>query len=382
MAFIVSNEMTPVELQLMSLIKVQCGSKRLHRGEIHRLQKGGKMKKPCRKTMSKVISAACLIVISLFCYTHVEAKEIVIKLAHPNVPQHPMGEGYELFKSDLEKRSGGVFRVDIYDSSKYGNFDAVVQGLQMGVLQMGSDACNNFSVFNPQLMFLDMPFIIPSYEAADLITDGPIGKKLAGALEKNNILGLGYIDIGFRQVFANRPIRKLEDAKGLKIRATHSKAHIAILKALGMNPTPVAWGEVYTALQQKTVDAIDIDLNLAWFNKFPEITKYVTLTRSFYSGHLVLVSKPFWEKLAPQEQTWINESFAVMQKFERNKIRSNESMIIQKIKETGGEVIELSAEERARWIKATENVAPSFASAVPPELIEEMRKTIREKLGQ
>jgi tripartite ATP-independent transporter DctP family solute receptor len=311
-----------------------------------------------------------------------EAKEIVIKLAHPNVPQHPMGEGYELFKSDLEKRSGGVFRVDIYDSSKYGNFDAVVQGLQMGVLQMGSDATNNFSVFNPKLMFLDMPFVIPSYEASDLITDGPIGKELAGSLEKNGILGLGYIEIGFRQIFANRPIRTLEDAKGLKIRATHSKAHIAILKALGMNPTPVAWGEVYTALQQKTVDAIDIDLNLAWFNKFPEITKYVTLTRSFYSPHLVLISKVFWQKLTPQEQAWVRESFAVMQKFQRSKIRGNEAMIIEKIKASGGEVIELAPEERERWIKATADVAPAFASAVPPELIEEMRRTIKQKLNQ
>ena len=259
------------------------------------------------------------------------ANQVVIKLAHPNVPQHPMGEGYELFKSDLEKRSEGSFRVDIYDSSKYGNFDAVVQGLQMGMLQMGSDATNNLSVFNPQMMFLDMPFIVPSYEASDLITDGPIGKRLAASLEKNGILGLGYIEIGFRQIFANRPIRTLEDAKGLKIRATHSKAHIDILKSLGMNPTPVAWGEVYTALQQKTVDAIDIDLNLAWFNKFPEITKYVTLTRSFYSPHLVMISKVFWEKLTPEQQNWIQESFSVMQKFQRGKIRSNEAMILSLI---------------------------------------------------
>lgn len=310
------------------------------------------------------------------------AAETVIKLAHPNVPQHPMGEAYELFKADLEKRSNGAFRVNIYDSSKYGNFDAVVQGLQMGVLEMGSDAPNNFSVFNPELMLFDMPFVIPSYEASDAITDGPIGAKAARSLERNNILGLGYIEIGFRQIFSSRPVRTLEDAKGLKIRATASKAHIAILKALGMNPTPIAWGEVYTALQQKTVDAIDIDLNLAWFNKFPEITKYVTLTRSFYSPHLVLISKPFFEKLSPQHQAWIKESFAVAQKFEREKIRSNEAMIIEKIKASGGEIIELSPEERQRWIKATEGVAPAFASAVPPELIENMRKAIKEKTGK
>ena len=300
----------------------------------------------------------------------------VIKIAHPNVPSHPEGEAFELFKKDLEKRSNGAFKVQIYDSSKYGNFDAVIQGLQMGVLQMGADATNNFSVFNPKLMMFDMPFIIPDYESSDLITDGPLGQELATALEKNNILGLGYIEIGFRNIFSSRPVRTLEDAKDLKIRATHSKAHIAILKALGMNPTPVAWGEVYTALQQKTVDAIDIDLNLAWFNKFPEITKYVTMTNSFYSPHLVLVSKPFWNKLNSREQQWIRESFAVMQKFERETIRKNEAMIKQKIVEAGGEVIELTPEERQRWIEATKNIAAEFSDAVPSAVVQQMKDTV------
>jgi tripartite ATP-independent transporter DctP family solute receptor len=281
-----------------------------------------------------------------------------------------------MFKKDLEERSKGTFSVEIYDSSKFGNFDAMVQGLQMGVLQMGSDACNNLSVFNPKLMMFDMPFIINTYEEADLITDGPLGQELAKSLEKNKIIGLGYIDIGFRNVFSSRPVHTLEDAKHLKIRATHSKAHIAILTALGMNPTPVAWGEVYTALQQKTVDAVDIDLNLGYFNKFQEITRYVTLTRSFYSPHLVLVSKPFFDKLTPEQQQWIRESFQVMQKFERGTIRSNESMIIEKIKEGGGEIILLSPEERERWIKATVGVAPQFAKDVPPSVIEEIKKTI------
>ena len=302
---------------------------------------------------------------------------ITIKLAHPNVPAHPMGQGYELFKQDLEKRSNGAFKVQIYDSSKFGNFDAVVQGLQMGVLQMGSDAPANFSVFNPKFMMFDMPFVIPSYEKADLITDGPLGQELAKALEKNKIMGLGWIEIGFRNIFSSRPVRTLEDAKNLKIRSTHSKAHIGLLQSLGMNPTPVAWGEVYTALQQKTVDAIDIDLNLAWFNKFPEITKYVTMTRSVYAPHLVLMSQPFWSKLNAEQQQWIRESFAVMQKFERETIRKNEADIIKKIQETGGEIIELSPEERARWIKASEGIVAQFSDAVPPSVVQQMRDTVK-----
>lgn len=326
--------------------------------------------------MKKLCALFLLAAFTVFSANSAYAAPTVIKLAHPNVAAHPMGQGYEFFKKDLEERSKGAFKVEIYDSSKFGNFDAVVQGLQMGVLQMGSDACNNLSVFNPKLMMFDMPFLINSYEEADLITDGPLGQELAKSLEKNKIIGLGYIDIGLRNIFSSRPVRNLEDAKNLKIRATYSKAHLAILGALNMNPTPVAWGEVYTALQQKTVDAVDIDLNLGYFNKFNEITKYITLTRSFYSPHLVLVSKPFFEKQSAEKQQWIRESFLVMQKFERDLIRSNEAMIIAKIKENGGEVIELSPEERARWIKATENVAPQFAKAVPASIIEEIKKTI------
>ena len=328
--------------------------------------------------MKKLCTLASFVIFTLLFCGLVFAAPITIKLAHPNVPAHPMGEGYELFKKDLEQRSNGAFKVEIFDSSKYGNFDAVVQGLQMGVLHMGSDACNNLSVFNPRLMMFDMPFLIDTYEQADLLTDGPLGDALARSLEKNKIIGLGYIDIGFRNVFSSVPVRTLEDAKNLKIRATHSKAHIGILNALGMNPTPVAWGEVYTALQQKTVDAVDIDLNLGYFNKFQEITKYVTLTRSFYSPHLVMVSKPFFEKLDAQHQEWIRESFLVMQKFERNLIRSNEAMIIDKIKEGGGEIIELSPAERERWLEATAGIIPQFSKEVPPNVIEQIKKTIAE----
>ncbi len=303
---------------------------------------------------------------------------MTIKLAHPNVPAHPMGQGYELFKKDLEERSNGFFKVQIYDSSKYGNFDAVVQGINMGVLQMGSDAPSNFSVFNPALMLFDMPFVIPSYEASDKVTDGPIGESLLSSLDKNGIIGLGYIEIGFRNIFSTRPIRTLEDAKDLKIRSTHSKAHIALLQSLGMNATPVAWGEVYTALQQGTVDAIDIDLNLAHFNKFPEITKYVTMTRSFYSPHLVMVSKVFWNKLDAQQQQWIEESFAVMQKFQREEIRKNEAMIMEAVVEAGGEIIELTPEERARWAEASQKaVFAEFSDIFTPELVEQVRETVK-----
>ena len=305
---------------------------------------------------------------------------IIIKLAHPNVPQHPMGQAFEYFKSMVESRSDNAIRVDIYDSSKFGNFDSVVQGLQTGMLQMGSASTPNLAPFSDDFLIFDMPFLFPSYKASDLVTDGPIGKGASQALIKTGILGLGYIEIGFRHIFNNqRPVTKFEESKGLKIRATSSKAHIATLNATGMNPTPIAWGEVYTALQQKTVDGIDIDLNLAWFNNFHEVNKNLTLVSSLYSPHLVMMSKRFYDGLDAANQILLLEAFSEMKLFERNKIRENEKMIIKKMKEKGVNIVELSPEEKARWAEATSVVYKEFEDRIGKDLIDRARKTMTAK---
>ena len=166
--------------------------------------------------MKKLLKVPFLVLFFTIMFASTSFAGMTIKLAHPNVPATPMGQAYELFKKDLEERSNGFFKVQIFDSSKFGNFDAVVQGISMGVLQMGSDGAGNFSVFNEDLMLFDMPYLFPSYEKCDLITDGPIGQNLAKSLNKNGIIGLGFIDIGYKHIFSKRPVRTLEDAKNLK----------------------------------------------------------------------------------------------------------------------------------------------------------------------
>jgi tripartite ATP-independent transporter DctP family solute receptor len=305
------------------------------------------------------------------------AAPTVIKIAHPNVPQHPMGQCFEKFKELVEARSDGRFRVDIYDSSKFGNFDSVVQGLQYGMLQMGSASTPNLSPFSDSFLIYDLPFLFPDYESTDLITDGPIGMEAAKALESSGIIGLGYIEIGFRNLWNNqRTITTMADAKGLKIRSTPSKAHIATLKALGMNPTPISWGEVYTALQQKTVDGIDIDLNLAWYNNFPEVNNNVTIVNSLYSPHLVMLSQKFYDGLSPEDQRLILDTFEEVKLYERQLIRDGEKEIMAQLADKGVNVTVLSDEERAKWAEATASVYAEFEERIGKELIEQVRQTI------
>jgi len=307
------------------------------------------------------------------------AGPIVIKLAHPNVPQHPMGQAFEKFKELLEERSNGEFRVDIFDSSKFGNFDSVVQGLQFNMLQMGSAATPNLAPFSDEFLIFDLPFLFPDYPSADKITDGPIGMNATKALEKSGIIGLGYIEIGFRNLWNNKKaVATLEDAKGLKIRSTPSKAHIATLKSLGMNPTPISWGEVYTALQQKTVDGIDIDLNLAWHNNFPEVNNHVTIVNSLYSPHLVMISKRFLDGLSAKNKELVLKTFDECKLYERKLIRDGEKEVIGKLAAKGVTVTTLTPEERERWAEASSVVYKKFEDRIGKELIERAKATIAE----
>lgn len=307
-----------------------------------------------------------------------DAKPVVIKLAHENVPKHPMGQAFIKFKEIVESRSNGAIRVDIYDSGKFGNAREIVEGLQTGLMQMGSSSTPNLAPFSNEFLIYDLPFLFPDYEATDKVTDGPIGQKAAAALESSNIKGLGYIEIGFRHIFNNaKPVVTMDDLKGLKIRATASKAHIGTLKSLGANPTPIAWGEVYTALQQKTVDGIDIDLNLAWFNNFHEVNKNLTIVNSLYSPHLVMINKTFFEGLTPENQKLVSEAFEEMKIYERQLIRDNEKMIIGKMKEAGVNVVELTPEERQKWAEASAGVYDEFSDLIGKDLIEQVRETVK-----
>ncbi len=330
--------------------------------------------------MSRLKTCFAALMITLFVVTSsAVAGPIVIKLAHPNVPQHPMGQAFEKFKELLEERSNGEFRVDIFDSSKFGNFDSVVQGLQFNMLQMGSAATPNLAPFSDEFLIFDLPFLFPDYPSADKITDGPIGMNATKALEKSGIIGLGYIEIGFRNLWNNKKaVATLEDAKGLKIRSTPSKAHIATLKSLGMNPTPISWGEVYTALQQKTVDGIDIDLNLAWHNNFPEVNNHVTIVNSLYSPHLVMISKRFLDGLSAKNKELVLKTFDECKLYERKLIRDGEKEVIGKLAAKGVTVTTLTPEERERWAEASSVVYKKFEDRIGKELIERAKATIAE----
>ena len=328
--------------------------------------------------MLKKFTIACLLCFLVFGYAGGAFAAKTIKVAI-NVPsEHHLAQAQQWFKKQIEERTNGAFKVDCIDSFKFGNHEALVQGLQMGVLAMIFETTSLLSVYSPTLMLFDLPYLIPSWEAADLIIDGPVGAKMAKDLERLGLVPMGYVENGFRQLIVNRPVRKLEDNRGMKIRSTPSKIHIASLKSIQANPTPLAWPEVTTALQQKTVDGVDIDVNMGWYFRFVDYAKFITMSRHIYTPLNVVFGKKFWDTLTPEHKKIFEEVTAAMIKEQRKTVRQGEIMYRERmIKEMGVEFIDLSSEELARWAEKACDVGMEFKDTVPLEAAQEIVDAIK-----
>jgi tripartite ATP-independent transporter DctP family solute receptor len=301
---------------------------------------------------------------------------ITLKAAYTNVEEHPQADGYALFKKIVEERSKGELKIELYGSGKFGYAAAIMQGLQMGVLAIGGESPGNYSVYDPSIMVLDLPYLFPDYASAEKFFLSKESFDIANNFKSKGVTLLGYMHMGYRTIFSNRPIRSLEEAKGLKIRTTASKAEIETIKSFGMNPTPLSWGEVYTSLQQKTIDGINIDINLAYVNKFHEVCKYVTLSNNNYCVLMIFVSNKQWDKLSPKHQKIVKDAFDEGLALERKKIFENAKILQEKMEEYGVQFITLPPEELARWKKAAENVGEAIEDTVRQEVQQKIKNLI------
>lgn len=191
----------------------------------------------------RLLTLASIVFSLLFMAPHSGQAAITLKAAYTNVEEHPQAAGFALFKKLVEERSNGELKIELYGSGKFGYAEAIMQGLQMGVLAIGGESPGNYSVYDPSIMVLDLPYLFPDYASAERFFLTKEAFELTKAFESKGVTLLGFMHLGYRTIFSNRPITSLEDAKGLKIRTTASKVEIETIKAFGMNPTPMSWGK-------------------------------------------------------------------------------------------------------------------------------------------
>ena len=223
---------------------------------------------------------------------------IVIKFSHVVTPDTPKGKGAEYFKKIAEERTKGKVKVEVYPNSQLYKDKEEVEALQLGAVQMLAPSLAKFGPLGArEFEVFDLPYIFDSYGELHKVTQGPIGQSLLNKLDSKGILGLAFWDNGFKVMSANKPLRKPEDFKGLKMRIQSSKALDAQMRALGANPQVMAFSEVYQALQTGVVDGTENPPSNLYTQKMYEVQKHVTLSDHGYLGYAVIVNKKFWEGL-------------------------------------------------------------------------------------
>lgn len=238
-----------------------------------------------------------------------ESKVRIIKMGHAQVTAHPVHNAMVYLAERLEEKSNGRIKVKVYPNQQLGTERELLELLQIGSLGMTKVSAASLEAFSPEISVLGLPYLFRDDEHIEKVLNGPIGDQLLLGSEKFWLRGLCFYDAGKRSFYSKtKPIDSPEDLKGLKVRVMESKMAINMVRGLGGSATPVAYGELYTALQQGIVDAAENNPPSFYNSRHYEVCKYYSIDEHTVIPDVVLISTKVWELLSPEEQKWMQEA--------------------------------------------------------------------------
>jgi tripartite ATP-independent transporter DctP family solute receptor len=301
------------------------------------------------------------------------AQERTIKFATQNPVGHPIELGMKKFAELVQAKSGGKIKVNLFPGGQLGSDQANVTALQGGTLEMVSMNSGILASVAKEMAIVDFPFLFANAKEADAVMDGPVGKKLHAKLEEKGIVGLAFWELGFRSITnSRRPINKVEDIDGLKLRVIPNPINVEWVKALGANPTPMPFPEVYGGLESKAIDGQENPLTVIAANKFWEVQKHLAITNHQYNPQSVIFSKKVWDTLSPAEKKIIDDSADEAAKYQREQSRAGMATALDAIKKGGIAVTELSPAELAKFREKVKPVVAKFSATVGEATVSEV----------
>lgn len=300
------------------------------------------------------------------------ADPIFIRFSHVVAPNTPKGKAAELFKKLAEERTHGRVVVEIYPNSQLYKDREEIEALQLGAVQMLAPSLSKFGSLGVRSFELfDLPYIFPNKEILYRVMDGGVGRKLLDLLEPRGIIGLAYWDNGFKHMSANRPLRTVDDFKGLKMRIQASKVLEAQMKALGATPQAMAFSEVHSALQQGVVDGTENPVSNLYTKKMHQVQKHLTLSQHGYLGYAVIVNKAFWEGLPTDVRKILEQAMREATAYERDIAQKENDEALARVRAAGTtEVHVLPLTERIKWWRALLPVHKAFEDKIGRDLIQ------------
>src|SRR5882724_5991367 len=309
-------------------------------------------------TLHKKLLIAALAVVALVA-AHVHAQERTLKFATQNPKGHPLVTGMERFAEIVTAKSGGKIKVNLFPGGVLGGDQANVSALQGGTLDLVVLNSGILASQAKEFGVYDFPFMFANPKEADAVVDGPFGKMMHQKLEAKGIVGLAYWELGFRDITnSRRPINKVGDIAGLKLRVIPNAINVDWVKALGANPTPLPFPELYAALDQKAIDGQENPPTVISANKFYEVQKHIVLSHHQYNPQSLIFSKKIWDTLGSAEKKILGDAAVEAAKYQRQVSRDAAGTALENLKKNGMQVTELSAVE---FDKLREKMKPVIA---------------------
>ena len=303
--------------------------------------------------------------------------ERAIKLGYGIQEEHPLGKGVNRFVEIVNEKTGGKFKIRTYPNGSLGSESQMISATQGGVQEIVIPSSAPVVGVVKEFAVFDLPFLFNTEKEADAVLDGPVGQQLLDKLTSKGLIGLCFWENGFRVVTnSKRPITKSEDIGGLKIRTMQSPVYIDAFNTLGANAVPMAFTEVYTALETKAIDAQENPFGIIHASKFNEVQKYLSATKHSYAPYVVIVGKRFWDRLSAEEKKVLQDACIEARGFQRQVSREENAKILEDLKSKGMVYNELSPEELEKMQLKLKPVVDKFTKEVGPELVSQTRAEI------
>ena len=307
-------------------------------------------------------------------YTADGQKIVKLKLGHIVKPGSPIFDAAEKLAADVKARTGGAVVITIYGSSQLGNQADLIEGLQIGAVDMTISSPAVMSALTPEIAVLDLPYIFPNAKQAYAVLDGDIGQELyASSRRDHGYTVLSVWENGFRHTTnSKREITSPEDMAGLKIRVPESQIYLEMMKALGANPTPMEFGELFTALQTGAVDGQENPISQTYSSRFYEIQSYMTLDGHIYATQPVLIRNASLEKLSPEQREILFAACNEARDWERGMVAQREKGMMEEMEKAGMRITPLTVDQIAKFQAAVAPVWAIFEKAIGKEMLDKV----------
>ena len=310
--------------------------------------------------------------------TALAAKTIRVSLC--NSETHPQSIGLQLFKQIVEEQTKGELKVNLYYNSQLGGERESVEQVKNGLLEMATASAGPMTTFNPRFMVLDIPYAFTDYNEAWMVTDGPAGQALFKSCEEIGLKGLGWYENGFRHTTnSSKPVKTIDDFKGLKIRTMEAPMHMEAFKLLGANPTPVPWTELYLVMQQRVVDGQENPLANIWEVKMYEVQKFTSLDGHIYDPMPLVANLDWFNGLTKEEQNIVETAGLLGQNYSRAVNSAREEYIVGLLEGKGMAVNAVSEAEKDKMREATQSkIVQMIKEKTDPKFVDQWLSSIEQ----